>query len=245
MSEANRTPDEEGRDTAEVDDVAVGLAGTGAHVHHAQSAAQVGEDDGRNWDTTLVGPAEELGSLAILSHEQDCTAGNINGAVDGAESGNEDERIDEVDSALPARILDGDCHGTSEGTLCAADETLGVGRAGQTEEKGTSHVDDNDADEDLTNGEGNGTAWIPGLGRSNGDSLNASVESTAEDEDRGNAPEPVCESAWVVPVFETDGWGALNVTRSVDNAEEKVGDEPYDLDQRQPKLSFTKGFNAE
>lgn len=210
VDEADGPPDDEGGHPAEVDDVPVGLGRTGADVHHAEGAAQVGEDDGGDGDTALVGPPQKPGGFSVLRHEEDGAAADVDGAVNRAETGDEDEGVDEVDTVLEASILQRNRHGALERTPGTFIDVLEcVGGAGQAEEEGAAHVDDDDADKDLADGEGHGFAWVLGLGGGYGDGLDARVEGAAEDEDRGDALEAVYEGAGVVPVVEAEGWCAF------------------------------------
>jgi hypothetical protein len=215
VRQADGAPDQEGRHAGQVDDVAVGLAGAGADVHHAEGTEQVGQQDGGDGHAALVGPAEELGRLFVLGHEQDGPAADVNGAVDGAEAGDEDEGIDEVDAALPAGVLDGNGHGAAQSTARAANEAFSVGRAGQTKEEGAAHVDDDDADEDLADGKRDGMARIARLGGGYSDGLDTGVEGTAEDKDGGDATEAICESAGLAPIPETERVSALDTARCI------------------------------
>lgn len=210
VGERDGAPDKEGRDTGEVDDVAVGLTGTGADVHHAESATGVGKDNGRNGHAATISPSQELGGFAVLGHVEEGPAADVDGAVYGTEAGDEDEGVDEMHAACPPGVLNGNGHGTLEGPAPSANEAFCIGRTGQSEEEGASHVDEQDAPEYLTDRAGNGYAGVLGLGSSNGDGFHPGVKGTAEHKDGGNAAEPIHERPRVVPIVEAEGWVALD-----------------------------------
>lgn len=96
-----------------------------------------------------------------------------------------------------------------------AREIGGVRGAGQTEEEGAAHVDDDDADEDLADGVRDGNTRVFGLGGGYGDGFDTCVEGGAEDEDRGDAAEAIGEGAGVVPVLESNGVGTFDTSGDV------------------------------
>lgn len=246
VDEADAPPDEERRHAREVDDVRVGGAGSRRDVHHAQGAAQVRQDDGRDGHAPAIRPAQDARGLAVLAHEEQGPAADEDAAVDGGQAGDEDEGVDEVHAGLPARVLDGDGHGAAEGLAAGRHEALGVGRAGQAEEEGGAHVDEDDAPEDLADGLGDGGAGVPGLGGGDGDGLAPGVEGAAEDEHRGDAPEAVArEGARVVPVPEADGGRAVDAARGVDDGEDEEGEEAGQLEKGEPELGLAEGLDAE
>lgn len=120
-----------------------------------------------------------------------------------------------MDTVRPAGVLQSDGHGRLEGAAGATDEFGSVRGAGQAEEEGASHVNEDDADKDLADGAGDGNTRVLGLGGGNGDGFDAGVEGRAEDEDGGNAAETVSERTGVVPVFETNCVRAFNASRYV------------------------------
>lgn len=212
VNQTDGAPDQESRDTAQVDNVPVRLTRAGAEVHHRQSSARIGEEDRINRDTTTIRPAEEPGRLPVLRHVQDGTAADINRAVNGAQAGDKDEGVDQVVAVCPASVLESNGHGRLEGMGGAADELGGVRGAGQPEEEGAAHVDEDDANEDLADGVRDGDTRVFGLGGGDGDGFDTRVEGGAEDEDSGDAAEAVSEGAGVVPVLEAEGVGAFDTS---------------------------------
>ena len=65
----------------------------------------------------------------------------IDAAVNSRQAGNEDEAVDEMDTTLPAGILDGDGHRRTESTGLAVDKSIGVRWAGESKEDGGAHID--------------------------------------------------------------------------------------------------------
>ena len=215
VNQTDGAPDQKGRDTTEVDNVPVRLACARADVHHREGPACIGEDDGVNRNATTIRPAKEPGRFSVLRHIQEGTAANVNRAVDGAQAGDEDEGVDQVGAVCPAGIVESDGHGRLEGMAGPAGEIGGVRRAGQTEEEGAAHVDDDDADEDLADGVRDGDTRVFGLGGGYGDGFDTCVEGGAKDEDRGDAAEAIGEGAGVVPVLEADGFCAFDASGDV------------------------------
>lgn len=111
VREADAAPDEKGRDAREVDDVFVGLPRARGYVHHAEGATEVGQDNGWDGHATLVCPAEYLGGLTVLAHVQQGSGTNVDAAVDGRETSNENEGVDEMHPSVPSCILDRNRHG--------------------------------------------------------------------------------------------------------------------------------------
>lgn len=68
MDQADASPNEEGTDSRKVDNIAVGLGGTGGDVHHGDGTDGIGDENGPDRDTTAVGPSEDSRGFARLSH---------------------------------------------------------------------------------------------------------------------------------------------------------------------------------
>lgn len=79
MDKANAAPYKESTDTRQVDDVAVGLGGASRDIHHGNGTDGVGEQDSPDRNTSLVSPAEYLGSLAGLCHVKDSAGAEVDG----------------------------------------------------------------------------------------------------------------------------------------------------------------------
>ncbi|KFX86506.1 hypothetical protein O988_09536, partial [Pseudogymnoascus sp. VKM F-3808] len=78
-----------------------------------------------------------------------------------------------------------------------------------------------DTPENLADRERHGDRGVLGLCRGNGDGLAAGIEGGAEDEDGRDTAE------------------------TIDNREDKVGDEASELNKREPELSLSEGLDAE
>ncbi|KFY49598.1 hypothetical protein V496_09890 [Pseudogymnoascus sp. VKM F-4515 (FW-2607)] len=245
VDEGDCAPDEEGRHARQIDDVGVGIGGSGGDVHHGQRAKEVGEDDGGSGDAALVGLAKDGGGFAVLRHKEHCTATDVDGGVDGGQACDENEGVDEMDTTIPAGVLDGDTHWRLEGAR-GLRELRRVGGAREPEEESAAHVDEEDAPEDLADRERHGDGRVLGLCRSNSDGLAASVKGSAENEDGCDAAEAVRECAWVMPVPETEGFClSLQPSRRIDDGEDEVGDQARELDKREPELSLPKSLHPE
>ena len=136
VSEGDGAPDQKGRHTTQVDDVTVGLSGASADIHHGERAEEVCEDNSGDRDTAFVCPAEEARGFSVLGHEEDSTGADVNGAIDGGETGDENKGIDEMDASLPTGILNRNSHGTLDSSARAADKVGSIGRACKTEKEG-------------------------------------------------------------------------------------------------------------
>lgn len=206
MDESDRSPHKERRHTAQVDDVSVRPARARADIHHGERTAQVREEDSRDRHAAFVRPPQNLGRLPVLAHKEQRPGPNVDGGVAGTDAGDKDERVDQMDAAFPAGVLDRDGHGALQGLRLGRDELGGVGRAGEAEKEGRAEVDEENAPEDLPDGQRDGHARVFGLGGGDGDRLDAGVEGGAEDEDGGDAAEAVAvEGAGVAPVAEAEG----------------------------------------
>lgn len=71
------------RNTAQIDNVSVCLTSACRDIHHRQRSDGVREQDREDRDAALVGPAQEVRSLAVLGHVEHCAAADIDGAVAG------------------------------------------------------------------------------------------------------------------------------------------------------------------
>ena len=146
---------------------------------------------------------------------------------------------------LPPGILDSDRHRTSQ-RAGALGELWRVGGTGEAEEEGGAHVHEDDAPEDLADGEGDGDRRVLGFGRGDGYGFYAGVKGGAENEDTGHAPETVGECAWVAPVSEAERFVlALEPAGRIDDGEEEESDEASEFEQREPELGFPKCFDAQ
>jgi hypothetical protein len=99
MGETDGSPDEEGTDTREIDNVLVCFSSTGGQVHHTERTKQVGENDGVDGNTTFVGVSKELGCHPCLGHVEDSSRSDEDGTVDGGQTGKEDESVDKVNTS--------------------------------------------------------------------------------------------------------------------------------------------------
>ncbi|KFY72245.1 hypothetical protein V499_07598 [Pseudogymnoascus sp. VKM F-103] len=238
-------PDQKGRHARQIDDVAVGRGGAGGDIHHGQRTEEVGEDNGGGGDAALVSLAQDSGGFAVLRHKEHGTAAYVDRGVDGGQTRDKDEGIDEMDATVPAGVLDGDTHGRLEGARRLG-ELRRVGGTREPEEEGAAHVDEENAPEDLADRERHGDGRVLGLCRGHGDGLAAGIESCAEDEDGCDAAEAVRECARVVPVPEAEGLRLpLQPSRRIDDGEDEVRDQARQLDQREPELRLSKGLHAE
>lgn len=179
-----------------------------------------------------------------MRHEEDRPRADVNRAVDGGETGDEDKGVDQMHAAFPSGGLDGDGHWGFQGSGFAIGERVGVPGAGEAEEQCGTHVDENDAPEDLSDGARHRDPRILGLGCSDGNGLAASVEGGTEDENGSYASKPVRKCTWVMPVSEANGIVTRNSPGDIDNAEEKVCRQSQQFYQSEPKLGFPKGSDS-
>ncbi|TKW50162.1 hypothetical protein CTA1_1092 [Colletotrichum tanaceti] len=243
VDEGDGAPDEKGRDAAEVDNVRVGPAGAGAHVHHGQRAAEVGEDDGRDRHPAAVRPAQDPRRLAVPAHVQQRAGPDEDGRVARAEAGDQDEGVDQVHAARPARVLDRHRHRALDRPrvrpAAAADQRVRVGRAREAEEEGRAHVDEEDAPKHLSDRQRHRHPRVLGLGRRHRHRLDPGVKRRAEDKHLGHAPEPVREGAGVPPVPEPEGVLARDPSSGVAKGLLLA------RDIGQPELGLSKSLDAE
>ena len=108
-------------------------------------------------------------------------------------------------TALPACILNSDGHGRLQRLAGAADEARSIQRAGESEEEGRTHVDEDDAPEDLADSERNCSPGVPSLCSCDCHGLASSIERGAKDKDLSHTAKAVGEGAWVVPVAKAQG----------------------------------------
>jgi hypothetical protein len=180
INSPDSSPDQKGRNTTQVDNVRVGGGSTGAQVHQREAPEQVGRQDGPYGNTSLVDVSKDLGGHTFLAHVTQSSTPNVDRTVDRGEAGDEDERVDQVNTALPAGLLDGDGHGRLERTGFTVDESLCVGGTGCTEEQGAAHVDEEDTPEDLSDGHRDGLFRVFGLCAHQRDRLDTGVDYEEE-----------------------------------------------------------------
>lgn len=245
VGERYGAPDQEGRDATQIDNVGICRCSSCRNVHHRQGATRIGKQDGRDRHPAPVCPTQKLGGHLALGHKQDGPAGNVDARVDGTQACDKDESIDEVHTALPSSILYRHRHWATQGSIFAADESVGVPRTCQAKEYGAAHIHKDDSPKDLSNRQGDRSARVLGLRRGDCDRLHSGIECAAKDKDGCDALEPIRKGTRVMPVARSQSGRTWNAASHIHQRKDKVCHQTDKLEKRKPELGFTEGFNSE
>ena len=108
MSDANACPSNEGHWTRNGDDILEYLARSARDVDKGQQTHGVGHDRSPDWNAPEGGPKEEFWCATQTSQCIERARGDVDGRVDGGESGREDEDVDQIWAVAPTGVLKGD-----------------------------------------------------------------------------------------------------------------------------------------
>lgn len=250
-----RDPGQETKNGGKVDKVAENNLGVICGVHEGGAAEQGRDTQSWNGHTSLVSPAEDLGSVALLGETVKGTGSNVQIRVGGTEGEEEDTGVQDGREVLDAGDLDGDNKrrgGRTSGCAVSEGELLGVVGDKHAEEEDGQAVEEQDPVEGELDGAGNGLARVLRLTDGHTNQLGTKVGEDGVDQ---GAPKTVefasaafsvgrLKCTRVLVVLET-GSRARTSTDSKEKREDNHTDNGNDLYRTQPELKFTEELDTE
>lgn len=95
MGDQKRDPGQQTKDGSQVYEVTENSLGVVRYVHEGSAAEERRDSQGRNGYTALVGPKEDLGSMAFAGKTVDCTGSDVEIGVGCAEGKQQDAGVDD------------------------------------------------------------------------------------------------------------------------------------------------------
>jgi hypothetical protein len=145
-------------------------------------------------------------------------------------------------------LSDSNDEGGSEGVSRVELETSLVGWNENTNDEGTTEVEDQDSDVNLLDGRWEGLSGVSGLGGGDSDNLGTNVgegglgqdgPETEELTQRSGDLRVLGERSWFPPVLETDDLTGRSTASRDDDTEENETDNRQDFDGSEPELAFS------
>lgn len=193
----------------------------------------------------LVHVGEETGSHLTGSHGLD-GAGRSEGArVGDTDNRDGDDGVEDGGQDLDAGILDGQDEGRSLGVgTVGVEKAVVVGGQDETEDEQVDDVEEEDTEENLLGGTGDGLAGVLRLGSSQTDQLSATESERGNDEDGTETVEAVVESTGVGPVLGANVALVADTTAVDDDSKNDEANAGADLDHGEDELDFTVTLDA-
>ena len=191
MRNQQRDPRQESEDGGQIDKVAKHRLCVICSIHKSSAAEECGDGQSGNRYTTLVGPLEDLGGMALDGQSVDGTGGNVQVRVGSAEGEEQNGGIDNGGKVRNLGELDGNDKGRGRSTgggLVSECQVRGVVGNKHSQEEDGKAVEEQDPVEGKLDGARDSLAWVLGLANSDSDELSSKVGKNGVDQ---RAPETV------------------------------------------------------
>lgn len=228
---ANRAPDEQVGQPGQREQPREDGALVGCQADEGQQAKGNLQHDAPDRATLAVDVGHDLGSHTTLRHGLDGPGRAEGAGVGDRDDSQGDDDVEDGGENLDTGVLDGKHEWRCFG-ICAR-STLQPGIVRGKDEADNEEVDDveeEDSPESLLRRPGDGLPGVVRLSGSETDELCSTEGKGCGDEDRAETTEAVPESAWLVPVLDTDVALVSHASAINDDAQDDEADTSADLD---------------